>query len=288
MDAANYITTLDHIAPKGDRPKSLDYAIVDLAVDHDFLKFLYEGMQREPIEWWCLFEGTNWQACWSKGPILVDLCNNAAFVEKLVNRMENQPLGILIQSPLEAADFLRRSRQWLFSLESSQERLLRFYEPRMLAALLCVMESSQRERLVLTGERWSWYDGFAWRSRLSMESTAIIPDSCRLFISDEQLRQVPTYRMAAESHILANHYKKQLKEHEAPAVWVLAHLLEANKHGYSKVSDLERWLRLALCHGNAFPTSTRFRDVLSQESLPSSEQLSVMEGLRRTDNAPTE
>src|SRR5680860_849782 len=76
MDAANYITTLDHIAPKGDRPKSLDYAIVDLAVDHDFLKFLYEGMQREPIEWWCLFEGTNWQACWSKGPILVDLCNN--------------------------------------------------------------------------------------------------------------------------------------------------------------------------------------------------------------------
>ncbi|OHY79171.1 DUF4123 domain-containing protein [Marinobacter sp. AC-23] len=288
MDAAYYITTLDHTAPKGDRPKSFDYAIVDLAVDHDFLKFLYEGMQRNPIEWRSLFEGTNWQASWFKGPILVDLRNNAAFVEQLVNRMENQPLGILIQSTLGAADFLQRSRQWLFSLESPQERLLRFYEPRMLAALLCVMESSQRERLVLTGERWSWYDGLAWRSRLSTENKAVTPDPDMFLISGEQLRQVPIYRMAAESQLLADHYKDQLTEHEAPTVWVLAHLLEASKHGYSKVSDQERWLRLAFCHGNAFPTSIRFRDVLSQENLPASEQLSIMEGIRRTDNVPTE
>lgn len=286
MDAAYYITTLDRTAPKGERPKAVDYAIVDLAMDHDFLKFLYESMGAEPIGWWSLFESTGWQESWFRGPILVDLRNNVASMEQVVKRMEAYPLGVLIRSPLAATDLLQRGRQWLFSLDSSQEQLLRFYEPRMLAALLCVMGSSQRKRFAPPGERWFWHDGSGWCSRRPVENEAIIPDISEVSISGEQLDQISNYRMAAESRVLASYYQDKLTEREDPITWVLAHLLEARKCGFSQVFDQERWLRLALRHGDAFPASPQFRDVLSQEILSASERLSIMEDLRRTDNVP--
>src|SRR5690554_755741 len=129
MDVANYISTLDSVAPKGEQPKEASYAIIDLALDPDFIGFLYDGQNQEPIEWWSLFEGSCWHASWLNGPILVDLRSSDAFCKQVLSRMERRSLGVLIGSSLEAPDLLQRSQQWLFCMDSSQERLLRFYEP---------------------------------------------------------------------------------------------------------------------------------------------------------------
>ena len=44
MDAAYYITTLEEMSPKSDKPQVASYAIIDLAIAHDFLKQLYNVM----------------------------------------------------------------------------------------------------------------------------------------------------------------------------------------------------------------------------------------------------
>ncbi|WP_171040064.1 DUF4123 domain-containing protein [Marinobacter shengliensis] len=287
MDAANYISTLDSVAPIGEQPKEASYAIIDLASDPDFMSFLYGGQNQEPIEWWSLFEGSCWQASWFNGPVLVDLRSSEAFGKQVVSRMERRSLGVLIGSSLGASDLLQRSQQWLFCMDSSQERLLRFYEPRMLAALLCVMDNSQRESLVLPDERLIWHDGQVWRSSAPSRKGGFASKTNNIVISDEQLQLVPAYRLAAESRGYAFYYENQLSGYEDPVVWVLERFLEAKNFGFSKLSSLERWLRLALLHGDAFHCATGFHEVLSQEHLSASERLEAMEGMRKIANVTT-
>src|SRR5690554_7541388 len=59
MDAANYISTLELIAPRTTTPESYDFAILDLASEETLLEQIYSGMVSESIEWWSLFEGTS-------------------------------------------------------------------------------------------------------------------------------------------------------------------------------------------------------------------------------------
>ena len=49
MDAAYYITTLEEMSPKSDKPQVASYAIIDLAIAHDFLKQLYNVMANETV-----------------------------------------------------------------------------------------------------------------------------------------------------------------------------------------------------------------------------------------------
>ncbi|MDX1636197.1 MAG: DUF4123 domain-containing protein [Marinobacter sp.] len=287
MDAAHYITTLEQTVPVSNKPETAAYAIVDLAVGHDFLQRLYEAMNPGPIEWWSLFEGSEWQGSWTNGPILVELSNSTAFIEQLASEMEGQSLGVLIESSASATDLRERCQHWLLGSDASGKRLLRFYEPRMLGPLLCVLGDGQRQQLVPPNEQWSWHDGAHWRSVAPTPDAAMDAGEARVTVSDDQLRKITPYRMAAESRNLADHYRERLAEYGDPATWVMARLLDAQQAGITQVSDQERWLRLVLRHGDAFPVADRFRGILDQTQRSASERLTALESLRKNDDAPT-
>ncbi len=285
MDAAFYITTLEDTVPQGDKPEATSYAIVDLAIAHDLLPRLYRAMANEPIEWWSLFEGTEWQTDWASGPILVDLRNCGTFTQQLAVDLESRPLGIMIQTSLDATNLRDRCQQWLFG--AGRARLLRFYEPRMLGPLLCVMGQVQLRQFMPPDEQWSWHDGLKWRTRTTMATdSAATKDYSLISVSEEQLRQISPYRMAAQAESFANYYGSSLTSCKDPIVWVLNCLLEAHGSGVNTVSDQERWLRLAIRHGDAFPRDKPYQEVLLQEQWSASERLTAMESIRKQDYVP--
>lgn len=287
MDAAYYITTLEKMAPPGDKPKTGSYAIIDLAIAHDFLKQLYSAMANETVAWWSLFEGSEWQPDWSSGPILVDLRNCYTFTQQLVTEMETRPLGVLIQSPLDAKDLRDRCQKWLFGSEEARQ-LLRFHEPRMLGPLLCVMGDAQRHQFAPPGEHWFWHDGQVWRTHMAAATDSAVSNEEPLFsVSEDQLREASHYRMAAQAQDFASYYESNLNSHNDPSVWVLNRLLEAYKAGMKKVSEQERWLRLAIMRGDDFPENAEYRKILKQEQWSASERLTAMESIRKSDDVST-
>ncbi|MFL1455946.1 DUF4123 domain-containing protein [Marinobacter sp. GN3S48] len=284
MDAAFYITTLEDTAPQGNKPEVASYAIMDLAVAHDFLERLYGAMANQPIEWWSLFEGTEWQSDWSSGPILVDLRSCGTFMQQLAIDMEARSLGVMIETPLDAQKLRDRCQKWLFGAGGAQ--LLRYYEPRMLGPLLCVMGDVQLRQFMPPGEQWFWHDGLVWRTLTGKDSATTIEESLTS-VSEEQLRQVSRYRMAAQAESFASYYGSSLTACKDPTVWVLNCLLEAHESGVTTVSDQERWLRLAIRHGDAFPADAQYQEVLKQEQWSASERLTAMESIRKPDYVPT-
>ncbi|MDX1559562.1 MAG: DUF4123 domain-containing protein [Marinobacter sp.] len=287
MDAAYYITTLEAMAPKAHKPETVSYAIIDLAIAHDFLKQLYNAMAREDAAWWSLFEGSEWQPEWSSGPILVDLRNCYTFTQQLVTNMEARPLGVLIQSSLDAKDLRDRCQKWLLGAEDARQ-LLRFHEPRMLGPLLCVMGDAQRHQFVPPGEHWSWHDGQVWRTHMAAAAdSAVLNEEPPISLSEDQIRDASHYRMAAQAQDFASYYKGSLKSHKDPSVWVLNRLLEAYKAGMKKVSEQERWVRLAIMRGDDFPENAEYRKILKQEQWSPSERLTAMESIRKSDNVST-
>lgn len=286
MDAAHYITTLEATAPRCRKPESASYAIVDLAIAQDFLKQLYGAMANETVEWWSLFEGSEWQPDWDSGPILVNLQNCDTFTQQLAADMESRPLGVLIQTSLGAIDLRDRCQKWLFGTEGTRW-LLRFHEPRMLAPLLCVMGDAQRHQFMPAGEQWFWHDSLTWRTRIAPANSAPSKEESLITVSEDQLRKASYYRMAAQAQDFASYYHSSLASYEDPSVWVLNRLLEAHKAGMTKVSDQERWLRLAIRHGEDFPEAPEYRKILKQEQWSASERLTAMESIRKPEHVTT-
>ncbi|WP_288353955.1 DUF4123 domain-containing protein [uncultured Marinobacter sp.] len=286
MDAAYYITTLEEMSPKSDKPQVASYAIIDLAIAHDFLKQLYNVMANETVAWWSLFEGSEWQPSWSSGPILVDLRNSYSLTQQLTEDMEARPQGVLIHTSLEPTNLRDRCQKWLLGSESS--RLLRFHEPRMLGPLLCVMGDAQRHQFVPPGEQWTWHDGGVWRTHIAaVTDNAVLNEEPLSPVSEDQLRQASHYRLAAQAQDFASYYESNLISHKDPSVWVLDRLLEAHRAGMTKVSDQERWLRLAIVHGDDFPEIREYREILKQEQWSASERLTAMESIRKSDYVAT-
>lgn len=286
MDAAYYTTILEKMAPPGNKPEAGSYAIVDLAIARDFLKQLYSVMASETVAWWSLFEGSEWQPDWSSGPILVDLRNCSAFTLQLVEDMETRPMGVLIRSSLDAKDLRDRCQKWLFGSGGARQ-LLRFHEPRMLGPLLCVMGDAQRHQFVHPSEHWSWHDGQVWRTHMrSVTGSTVLNEEPPISVSEDQLREASHYRMAAQAQDFVSYYEGNLTSHQDPLVWVLNRLLDAYKAGMKKVSEQERWLRLAIMHGADFPKNPEYRKILKQQ-WPASERLTAMESIRKSDDVST-
>ena len=96
MDAANYISTLDSLDLLAQEPSSADFAIIDLAVDDRFLRFLYEADQHGSVQWWSLLENTRWQASWNQGPILLAFNGDTQFLKKLKEKGISVEDGVVI------------------------------------------------------------------------------------------------------------------------------------------------------------------------------------------------
>jgi hypothetical protein len=150
------------------------------------------------------------------------------------------------------------------------------------------MGDAQRHQFVPPGEQWTWHDGGVWRTHIAaVTDNAVLNEEPLSPVSEDQLRQASHYRLAAQAQDFASYYESNLISHKDPSVWVLDRLLEAHRAGMTKVSDQERWLRLAIVHGDDFPEIREYREILKQEQWSASERLTAMESIRKSDYVAT-
>lgn len=278
MDAVNYITTLDRIAPGTTEPQEYDFAILDLAGSDELLEQIYSGMTHERLQWWSLFEGTDWQETWARGPILVDLRNAANFRAQLLSQLESTPLGLVFSSKQPVEELRQHLTSWLCDHQARTGQLLRFYEPRMFAPLLCALTEQKRQSLLAPGSRWYWHDGYSWREASFIDaSQSENGDGEHLLVTQQELRETEFFWLAVEARGYADHYAVVLASMESPECWVFDCLQAARNAGFQKTEHMERWLRLAIQRGADFPRSEPFRSTLSREDLTPTERLIAME-----------
>ena len=276
LDAAHYINTLESLSLTESAPKASQFAIVDLALDESFLSELYDGMTQASIDWSSLFVGTKWQPDWAHGPILLNLDTSPDFGSELIAKMETRPLGVVIRSQASNADMLQRCQNWLFNSGEKQGSLLRFYEPRMVTPLMATLNVDQRSQLIAPGESWAWHNGYEWQQYDSaIENTVSEVETPR--ISQEQLDSVAMYRLAVHARQFAEHYHSSLPAHSEPQAWVVGCLIQARDAGFKTAAHQERWLRLAIEHGDAFYQQDVFRTVMEQQALTPADRLTAME-----------
>lgn len=283
MDAANYITTLDRIAPGSVEPKKYDFAVLDLAGNDELLEQIYAGMTNERIQWWSLFEGTDWQGAWAQGPVLIDCRNAASFRARLVSQLESVPLGLVFNSEQSTEVLRQHLSSWLCDHQAATGQLLRFYEPRMIAPLLSALSERKRRALLAPGSHWYWHDGHRWREASGVDEGLVedVEDD-QLWVTQQELQQAESFWLAVEACGYADHYATALASVESPACWVFDCLKSARNTGFQKSEHMERWLRLAIQHGADFPRTKPFRSLLSREDLIPSERLTAMESAPET------
>lgn len=280
MDAAHYINTLETRAPRGPKPCDYDFAILDLASSDELLGEIYAGMTSEPIQWWSLFEGTNWQAEWGNGPILVYLSNAPNFRAQLSSRLESSPQGIVFKSDIPVDELRNHLSQWLTESNPGSGQLLRFHEPRMFGPLLCVLADQACEKLLSAGTHWWWHDAHNWRQAMPKDGVSrleISPEE--ILVSQLELQSSELYWLASEACGYAAYYSDSLLESKEPERWVFDTLHTAKNAGFANAELLERWLRMAIQYGKNFYLNEPVHTVFSHEELPTMDRLTAMESL---------
>lgn len=280
MDTAHYINTLKRLVINTKRPLQFDYAVLDLAADKDLLGVIYEAMTHEVVDWRSLFLGGRFQAWWANGPVLVDVREASAFKEQLLERMENQPIGVLLRSDLCMDTLFPRLVYWTNDALGNEGSVLRFHEPRMFGPLVCGLSDGPVEELTGCGSAWYWHDTHGWQSVIPAK--ALTEDQAWIelppgMVTRTSIEAARYYRLAADARGYANYYQGHLPETPDPHHWVLHRLLEGQEAGLKTDSHLERWLRLSIQHGEGFHQRPAFKSLLMQENLTSPEKLIAME-----------
>ncbi|NVD37171.1 DUF4123 domain-containing protein [Marinobacter lutaoensis] len=289
MDAANCISTLEQRAPEGVRPQVADYALMDLACDDSFMTRLYHAMAKEAIDWWSLFEGTPLQPSWKAGPILLDLRAAPRFQTELLAWAEATPVGVFLASGQPLSEVRKVASRWLTQVAGGSGTLLRYYDPRILAPLLCVLSSEQWAGLLAPADTWHWHDGHRWRHAvgpLQAGTDGAFPTDIQADkVTRAQLDNLQHYRLAAEAQALSTYYKTVLPESESPAAWVLERFRDGVALGISGRLALERWLRLAITQGAGFYQDAPFNAIWARNDLTTLEKLTAMERESEAGNA---
>lgn len=278
MDAANYISTLDSLDLLAQEPSSADFAVIDLAVDDSFLRFLYEADQQGTVQWWSLLENTRWQASWNTGPVLLSFDNDGQFLEKLKARLVRLPLGILIASPESSKQVFDWAQGWLLALAESDERLFRFYDPRSFRPLLATLAERARQ-WVFPGATIHWYSGTDWQGYQSPDHLWKSELPKQPLLVQAELSELPAFRSADRAMAYEKVYRNYLPETGDRRIWVLERLQEASDLGFATTSLQERWLRLNIRIGSSLLGKADFQEIMKAPDMTPVDRLNAMESL---------
>lgn len=278
MDAANYISTLDSLDLLAQEPSRANFAVIDLAVDDRFLRFLYEADQHGSVQWWSLLENTRWQASWNQGPILLAFNGDTQFQKKIKERLSSLPLGIVIDSPESSTCVFNWAQGWLLAPAKSDERLFRFYDPRSFRPLLAAF-AGRAKPIVSAGVTIYWHSGSDWQAYQSPDKAGTSELREQPSLVQSELSVLPLYRLADRAMAYEQVYRDYLPENGDRRVWVLEQLQRASKLGFETVSLQERWLRLCIRIGSDPIARADVQEVIRRSEMTPADRLNAMESI---------
>ena len=286
MDAALCISTLDQLTATPEKPAVADFALIDLAGTEGFLKLLYGAMERNPIRWSSLLEGTRWQSGWQFGPILVDLRGSSDFQESVMNQLSAGGIGLLFSTSLSYDNILAWSSSYLFAFAATDDRLFRFYDSRSLKALLVILEAHSSSFLPSDGTLF-WHDTRQWISWQNPGETQLDKANPDWALSEADLTLLPDYRMAERACRLCSLYNDHITAAGDKRVWVLEQLRQARNYGFIKASQQERFLRLSILSTEELSSNPQLEALKENAGMTDDDRLKAMECLVESYHATT-
>lgn len=245
------------------KPIQADFAILDLAQQDEgqLLGWLYSHFEQTEIPWTSLYLESELSASWPSGPVLIDLRAADGFRQALLERYQNEYLGLLIDAPETGFGQMTKHLRSLVTLTlDGKPSLFRFYDPRCVGPLFDVLEPAQQLRITGPARRWSWYQHQRWRVwDAPAANLPPLPDK-PLVISGVQRLQMDTARRRQFAQSLTRIYSANIPTNNAEA-FVMAELQAAEAAGLSQQADQERWLRMALTVQGSLSASPQWQQI---------------------------
>lgn len=229
--------------------------LLDAAQDESLLTRLYseQGITGWAVE--ALFLGTPQQALAGVGPHLVHIAPDSRVIASVLQRLEREPLGIVLEPAPQAswAELCEHCRQWLgMPAADGSPMLLRWFDPRWLRALLTSLSARQRLELAGPFAAFAWHGTEGWYRWSAPAALADETQSRTAFDAAFQ-QQLERERLWDEVAQCLEPYAAHLEGNEHDRRFLLHNvLIDACNHGLTREAEQERWLRLAIAHGPRF------------------------------------
>ena len=133
------------------------YAIIEPQLCPDIFKWCYTYAIDNPI-FEKIFEESPFQSI-ADGPILLQLTDmNPDFYQLIYDKSMHSPIGCFLTSSLTMNELLQQIRGRLTANTSYGESLFRFYEPRVLNALITVLNEEEKINIFSGIDNLIWWD----------------------------------------------------------------------------------------------------------------------------------
>jgi hypothetical protein len=256
--------------------------VLEAAADHDLHSHLYQLNNQGVPQWEPLFHGTPYEELLGVGPALIRSDGTDGWATYAANLLEQSNAGcvLYLERPLDWEAAVEHCKSLLtVQTNDQQAQLMRFFEPRWLEPLLDSL--SARELQQFFGP----FSGLAWRNELGWRYAerpspwdGKVQNVGWLDLSPQHQRDMETSRLRILAEEMARDYQAALPAHNA-AEYVHEQLLIATDWGVQQKAHYERWLRLAITHGEGFWQQDEPHAVLIRSDLATGEKLDELESL---------
>lgn len=294
MDAAKFTLATERLpglSQHPDMPVDLGHPghclLLDAALDDTLLEALYAERDADGWAVESLYLGTPLRPLASVGPQLVRVWWGSRVIGELLNRMEREPLGIALFPVPELSweALCDHCRNWLSVPGANATPLqLRWFNPRWIRALLTALTSVQRQALAGPWQTLAWHGVAGWSSW----SPDTMPGDTKLpsapVFDDALLARLDAERLRDTAVQLALDYHEMLTltqdGPDGPERYVYDTLTSAHHYGFTQQALQERWLRLAILHGDDFyRRSPEAEALLTDANYLHSDRLAMLETL---------
>lgn len=267
------IATLEH------PPLEAPFAIVDLADRPSLLGWIYDVIEsQQPGNWVPLLKGTEFEARWKVGPALVSFHGVHGAQKVLLDECEGRLPGVFLDYPKASmSELAERLKKCLFLSRDGTNSMIRFYDPRVIAHLLAVLDAQQHALIAPAGSLWYWQEELDWK--------AFIPNSENDFLEDDsglqwnfrptQVDEFTSLRKRAFADTLSNQYSPFVTAQD-PRTYINDVVLLGEKLGFENKANIEKFLRILLKQDQNL-TSARFESLKDRTDLTAQEKLRLLD-----------
>ncbi|WP_394561406.1 DUF4123 domain-containing protein [Aquipseudomonas alcaligenes] len=274
---------LNITSPFIDRPSPhLRCLVLEAVADTDLHNHLYQLNDRGSPQWEPLFHGTPYEELLEVGPALICSEGVDGWASYASNLFEQSNAGCVL--------YLEQPQDWdkatehcksLLTIRTSdqQDQLMRFFEPRWLEPLLASLSAVELQQFFGPFSAMAWRNELGWRyAERPSPWDGTVQKAGWLTLSPQHQRDMEASRLRIIAEEMARDYQAALPAH-APAEYVHGQLLIATEWGVQHKAHYERWLRLAISHGEVFWQQDETRTVLNRDDLATGEKLDELESL---------
>ncbi|MDD2058074.1 DUF4123 domain-containing protein [Pseudomonas sp. GD03860] len=257
--------------------------IVDASFDPQLQLRIDQSLEQGVTRSVALFNDTPYVALQAVGPIALLCPTTGGLMDHLSTLFERTDAGCVAYMKNEYA-FEQVVTHWrsllTVSTDDGPTRMFRFFDPRWLEPLLNSLDEAERWQFLGPITDLAWRNELGWRHQANPRATlnTEVKDPGWLHLDRQRQNAMDHHRLQVQAAQLAQHYRSALPMPQAET-FVYEQLLAARQAGYLEIVEQERWLRLALRHGDGFWERSPFAQLLQSEDQSLDQKLVGLEQL---------